>query len=87
VSIAVPSTRPLAILVGTVALLETLLLSALAPLLPQFETALSLSKAEVGLLNAAYPLGTFLIALPAGLAVARIGLRTAVATGLVLLAV
>lgn len=84
--VAAPSTRPLALLVGTVALLETLLLSALAPLLPLFEDDLALSKAEVGMLNAAYPLGTFLIALPAGLAVARIGLRSAVAGGLVLLA-
>jgi MFS family permease len=87
VPVAAFSIRPLAILVGTVALLETLLLSALAPLLPLFEQDLALSKAEVGLLNASYPLGTFLVALPAGLAVARIGLRSAVACGLALLAV
>ncbi len=86
VQVAAPSIRPLALLVGTVALLETLLLSALSPLLPQFEEILDLSKAQVGLLNAAYPLGTFLVAVPAALAVARIGIRSAVAAALVLLA-
>ena len=84
--VAAPSIRPLALLVGTVALLETLLLSALSPLLPQFEEILHLSKSQVGLLNAAYPLGTFLVAVPAGLAVALIGIRSAVTAGLVLLA-
>jgi predicted MFS family arabinose efflux permease len=77
---------PLAVLVGTVALLETLLLSALAPLLPLFEDDLGLSKAEVGVLNAAYPFGTMVVALPAAYLAARIGLRAAVAIGLVLLA-
>ncbi len=85
--VATSSNRSLAILVGTVALLETLLLSALSPLLPLFEEDLGISKAQIGLLNAAYPFGTFLVALPAGLAVARIGLRSAVACGLGLLAV
>ncbi len=77
---------PLAVLVGTVALLETLLLSALAPLLPLFEDDLGLSKAEVGVLNAAYPFGTMVVALPAAYLAARVGLRTAVGLGLVLLA-
>jgi MFS family permease len=86
VQVAAPPIRPLALLVGTVALLETLLLSALSPLLPQFEELLDLSKAQVGVLNAAYPLGTFIVAMPAALLVARIGIRPAVAAALVLLA-
>jgi predicted MFS family arabinose efflux permease len=77
---------PLAVLVGTVALLETLLLSALAPLLPLFEDDLGLSKAQVGILNAAYPCGTMVVALPAAYVAARIGLRSTVGLGLVLLA-
>jgi predicted MFS family arabinose efflux permease len=77
---------PLSVLVGTVALLETLLLSSLAPLLPVFEDDLGLSKAEVGILNAAYPCGTMVVALPAAYLAARIGLRATVGLGLVLLA-
>jgi predicted MFS family arabinose efflux permease len=77
---------PLPALVGAVALLETLLLSALAPLLPVFEQDLGLSKAEVGILNAAYPCGTMVVALPAAYLAARIGLRATVGLGLVLLA-
>ena len=77
---------PLAVLVGTVALLETLLLSALAPLLPLFEEDLGLSKAEVGVLNAAYPFGTMVVALPAAYLAARIGCARRSALGLVLLA-
>jgi MFS family permease len=79
--------NPLTALVGTVALLETLLLSSLAPLLPVFEEDLHLSKAEVGILNAAYPFGTMVVALPAAYFAARVGLRSAVGLGLVLLAV
>lgn len=77
---------PLTVLVGTVALLETLLLSSLAPLLPLFEADLDLSKAELGILNAAYPFGTMVVALPAAYLAARIGLRATVGLGLVLLA-
>ena|SRR5689334_24048650 len=77
---------PLPALVGAVALLETLLLSALAPLLPVFEDDLGLTKAQVGILNAAYPCGTMVVALPAAYLAARIGLRTTVGLGLVVLA-
>lgn len=81
-----PETRPLAALVGTVALLETLLLSALAPLLPVFEDDLGLTKAQVGVLNAAYPFGTLVVAMPAAYIATRIGLRAMVGAALVLLA-
>ncbi len=76
--VASPRRRLLVALVGSVALLETLLLSALAPMLPGFEQDLGLSKAEVGVLNAAYPLGAFCVAVPAGMLGARFGLRRAV---------
>jgi MFS family permease len=85
--VASPRRRLLVLLVGSVALLETLLLSAIAPLLPGFEQDLGLSKAEVGILNAAYPLGAFCVAVPAGMLGARFGLRRAVFASVLALAI
>lgn len=59
--------------------------SAIAPLLPGYVSALGLSKAEAGILSAAYAAGTLVFSLPAGLLAARIGPRRTVISGLLLL--
>lgn len=59
--------------------------SAIAPLLPDYVADLGLSKAEAGVLSAAYAAGTLIFALPAGLLAARVGPRRTVIWGLMLL--
>lgn len=64
---------------------DVVFFSAIAPLLPQYVADLGLSKAQAGLLTAAYPAGTLIASLPAGLLAARIGPRGTVIFGLLLL--
>ena len=52
-----PPMRRLAVLVSAMAMAQTLLFSALAPLLPTFDAELGLSKAQAGLLVAMFPIG------------------------------
>jgi MFS family permease len=64
---------------------DVVFFSAIAPLLPGYVSDLGLSKAQAGLLSAAYPAGTLIASLPAGLLAARIGPRATVIFGLLLL--
>ncbi|UGS36010.1 hypothetical protein DSM104329_02407 [Capillimicrobium parvum] len=66
---------------------DSLLYSALAPVLPAYADRLSLSDAAAGLLSSAFPAGVLLGALPAGVAASRLGGRRTVLCGLVLLAI
>ena len=59
--------------------------AAIAPLLPEYVDDLGLSKAEAGVLSAAYAAGTLLGALPAGYVASRMGPRKTVIYGLLLL--
>jgi MFS family permease len=61
--------------------------AAIAPLLPQYVDELGLSKAQAGLLSAAYAAGTLVGSLPAGLVASRLGPRKTVIHGLLLLGV
>jgi MFS family permease len=79
--------RRLVAVIGAVILVDTMLYAALAPILPALEDEFSLSKAEAGVLVAAYPVGTMLGALPGGFAAARWGPRAVVLAGLALMTV
>src|SRR3954466_8484783 len=59
--------------------------AAIAPLLPGYVDDLGLSKAEAGVLSAAYAAGTLLGSLPAGFVASRMGPRKTVIYGLLLL--
>ena len=61
--------------------------AAIAPLLPEYVDHLGLSKAEAGILSAAYAAGTLLGSLPAGFVASRMGPRKTVIHGLLLLGV
>jgi MFS family permease len=77
--------RRLLLLVSALVWVDTLLYSALTPLLPHFAHTLHLSKAGAGVLVAAYAAGALVGGLPGGAAAARLGARRAVLVGLMLM--
>jgi MFS family permease len=77
--------RRLLTICGATILVDTAFYAVIAPLLPRYADELGLSKAEAGILTAAYGVGTLLGALPAGALAARIGARATVVLGLGLL--
>jgi predicted MFS family arabinose efflux permease len=70
--------------VCVVVVVDTILYTALTPLLPHFEHTYDLSKSSAGVLVAAYGVGVLVGAFPGGLVAARRGARGAVLAGLVL---
>ena len=77
--------RRLLVIASTMILFDVAFYSAIAPLLPDYVDQLGLSKAEAGILSAAYAAGTLLASLPAGLLASRAGPRRTVLAGLTLL--
>ena len=65
--------RRLLILVSVVVFADTMLFSAIIPLLPVFVDDYGLSKLEAGLLVGAYGAGAMIGGIPAGLLATRIG--------------
>jgi MFS family permease len=59
--------------------------AAIAPLLPGYVEDLGLSKAQAGILSAAYAAGTLVASLPAGFVATRVGPKRTVIYGLLLL--
>jgi MFS family permease len=79
--------RRLLFLVGAIVLVDTMFFAALTPLLRHYVDELDLGKAGAGVLQAMYPAGAFVAAIPGGLAAARLGVKPTVLIGLSLLAV
>ena len=79
--------RRLLVLVGAIVLVDTMFFTALTPLLAHYVDEFGLGKAGAGLLQAMYPLGALLAAIPGGMAAARFGVKPTVLIGLSLLAV
>jgi MFS family permease len=75
----------LLIVISAVVFVDTTFFTAITPLLPHYVHVLRLSKSEAGILVAAYPIGTFLGAVPGGVFASRFGVRRAVVTGLALM--
>jgi MFS family permease len=76
--------RRLLLFVCVVIVVDTMLYSALTPLLPHFQHAYDLSKSGLGALVAAYGIGVLAGAIPGGVVAARRGARGAVIAGLIL---
>ena len=72
-------------LVAAVVLVDTMFFAAVAPLLPHYTDELDLSKTAAGILTAAYPLGTFVGALPSGWLAIRWGVKATLLLGLSML--
>jgi MFS family permease len=79
--------RRLLLLVCVVIFVETMLYSALVPLLPHYRDEFGLSKSAAGLLVAAYAAGALAAALPGGIAAARYGPRRAMLIGIALMGI
>lgn len=77
--------RRLLLLASAMIFFDVAFFAAIAPLLPEYVDDLGLTKAEAGVLSAAYAAGTLLGSLPAGFVASRFGPRKAVIHGLLLL--
>src|SRR3712207_4191836 len=78
--------RRLLLLVSAIVLADIMFFAAITPLLPYYVDELGMSKAEAGILAAAYPAGTLLFSIPGGWLAARTGVRFATISGLILMA-
>jgi MFS family permease len=77
--------RRLLVLVCLVIFVETMLYSALVPLLPHYTHEFGLSKSAAGLLVGAYAAGTLLAAIPGGIVAARYGPRRGLLAGITIM--
>lgn len=77
--------RRLLIFASTMVFFDVAFYAAIAPLLPDYVADFGLSKAQAGILAAAYAAGTLLASLPAGLVATWAGPRRTVIGGLFLL--
>lgn len=79
--------RRLLPLVSLIVFADTMLFSAIIPLIPHFVDDLDLSKLQAGILVGAYGAGAMIGGIPSGLLAARIGPKRTVVIGLTILAV
>ena len=79
--------RRLLLLASAMIFFDVAFFAAIAPLLPGYVDDLGLSKAQAGVLSAAYAAGTLAASLPAGYVASRAGPRRTVICGLLLLGV
>src|SRR6478609_5569034 len=85
--IVLSAMRRLLILASAMVFFDVVFFSAIAPLLPDYVSQLGLSKAQAGILSAAYAAGTLVFSLPAGLVAAGFGPKRTVISGLFLLGI
>jgi predicted MFS family arabinose efflux permease len=78
--------RRLLVLVSSIIFVDAMLFTALTPLIPEYAHEFGLSKAGAGVLVGAFGAGALIGGIPGGLLAARIGPKSAVVGGLVLLA-
>jgi MFS family permease len=78
--------RRLLLLVSAVIFVDAMLFTALTPLVPGYAEEFDLSKTGAGLLVGAFGAGALLGGVPGGIAASRLGPKSAVVGGLVLLA-
>jgi predicted MFS family arabinose efflux permease len=76
----------LTLLICAMAVVTSVLHTAVAPLLPWLEDEIGLSKTQAGLLVGAYPLGLTLVSVPVALLAPRLGVRRCAVLSLGLLA-
>ena len=79
--------RRLILVVSVTVFADTMLFSAIVPLIPHFTDTYELSTLEAGILVAAYGAGAVIGGIPSGLLASRIGPKRTVVTGLLVLAV
>ena len=79
--------RRLLIVACAIVFVDTAFYSVVAPLLPGYAKDLGLSKASAGILAAAFPAGTLIGSLPAGVLASRASPKATLMLGMVLLAV
>ena len=77
--------RRLVLLASACVFFDVAFFAAIAPLLPDYVDSLGLTKAEAGVLSAAYAAGTLVASLPAGLVASRVGPKRSVIAGLITL--
>lgn len=77
--------RRLLVLVSVLVAVDTMLYAALTPLLPHFADEFGLSKAQAGVLVAAYAAGALVGGIPGGVGAVRLGAQRAVLVGLTLM--
>ena len=79
--------RRLLFLVGAIVFVDTMFFAALTPLLPHYVEEFGIGKLGWGLLQAAYPAGALVAAIPSGIVAARLGVKPTVLIGLCSVAV
>src|SRR6478609_198662 len=77
-----PRVRRVLYLVGAIVFVDTMFFAALTPLLPQYAAEFGIGKTGWGLLQAAYPAGALMGAIPSGMVAARAGVKPTVIVGL-----
>jgi MFS family permease len=74
--------RRVLLLTSAIVLADTVLYTALTPLLPHYADQLDLGKTGAGVLAAAYPAGALFGAIPSGMVAARAGVKPTVLVGM-----
>ena len=77
---------PILLLVSVIVFVDTMLFAAIIPLVPELTDRLELSTVAAGLLVGAYGAGAVAAGIPSGYIAERLGPRTTVVVGLLVLA-